>query len=163
MTRLAARGASVRASASWRATGFCTFALTSIQRTILPPAFAMSSDADPTSIDRLFHHDETKRKLLECLSTMQSKLGDMSDERLKEMCKGSIYTPKQCKSTVKRQLKHMRKRIARTTNATEGGRFFIDDMNQLLLDMQQIASAGLANIHNVRFRQFERGKTKLCM
>ena len=87
----------------------------------------------------------------------------MSSERLKQMCKNSIYTPKQCKSTIKWQLKHMHKRVARTTNETAGGRYFIDDMNQLLLDIQQIMSTGLANIHNVRFKKFERGKTKLCM
>ena len=74
---------------------------------------------------------------------------------------GSLQTPKQCKKVYLQQLRVLLKRIHRTTNEAEGGRFFRQDIDQLQLDVQQVLNAGVAQADRIQFCRHKPGQGQL--
>ena len=74
---------------------------------------------------------------------------------LKKACCGkTIESPKSCKKVYLRQLVKLCKRFAATSSALNGGEHFLEDIQRLVLNMQDLLNAGVGNAHDVQFQKW---------
>ena len=119
------------------------------------------AEEDPSSPFGFLVHEEYRVKLIQSVVSMWVSTARLTNTQLKKLCVGSLQTPKQCKKVYLQQLRVLLKRIHRTTNEAEGGRFFRQDIDQLQLDVQQVLNAGVAQADRIQFCRHKPGQGQL--
>ena len=119
------------------------------------------AEEDPSSPFGFLVHEEYRVKLIQSVVSMWVSTARLTNTQLKKLCVGSLQTPKQCRKVYLQQLRVLLKRIHRTTNEAEGGRFFRQDIDQLQLDVQQVLNAGVAQADRIQFCRHKPGQGQL--
>ena len=95
---------------------------------------------------------------IECILILAEHIqwvNNMNLPVLQKACLGkTIHTPKSCKKIYLKQLIKLCKRFAATSNALEGGEHFLEDIQRLVLNMQDLLAAGIGKAHDVKFQKW---------
>ena len=119
----------------------------------------MQRDPDGIATLSIDLHDQFKYKALGLIEDAIRATSKVNVKGVKiNSCDG---TPRQHKEELLRMLKRLRIRFQRTASS-ERGKCFREDIEQLLLDLQQVLYAGMANCFHVKYIKWDatKGKTQ---
>ena len=118
-----------------------------------PPLVAAMGD----SIIDFSFHEEMKRKCMQIIYKEQQVVQKTCKRKLGEMCKNStVHSPGHCKKTFVRQMNCLHKKFENTTNDTDGGVEFQQDVAQLAYNLQNLLHAGIPMSVDVSFPKLEK-------
>ena len=117
-------------------------------------------DVAVTMVDPSIFHDlgfdELRLKGLCEIDKCRNAVQTMSAADLQEVCNGkSLFTPKQCRKIMLQQLRTLKARFRRTTNAASGGIAFREDVAILLLNLHDLLNAGIGQAHDVVYQKWQ--------
>ena len=111
--------------------------------------------ADPDAVDLLVIVDPHEQLRYKALSLLEVAIEEVAHVNVKGVkCNVCDGTPNQHKQQLLRLLRRLRTRFHRTTSS-EGGDHFREDIEQLLLDLQQVLQAGIANCFHVEYIKWD--------
>ena len=110
---------------------------------------------EPDSVFGFSLHDAQKIGCLNRLEIMYECAKDLNENQLQQLCKDqAVEKPKACRNSFVRQVKHLMNKFRKTSSDNIAGKAFRDDMNQLMLHLQDLEKAGIANAHQVVFTRW---------